>query len=90
MIINVTKEHIKQGTDNCKYNNVTVCSSCPVALAIKEAINEPVWVSMTTWRINKSNSKRHLLPAHVSAIIREGLPTTPFSFEIDYEVDNEH
>lgn len=78
MKINVTQKHIDSG-------RVANCFSCPLALALTEALSEPCWVGLTLWG-KVSNETKFNLQRGVIQFRRnfdDGEPVKPFSFEVD-------
>ena len=79
MIINVTQEHIKKG-------NRSLCTECPIALAINEALSiNHAWVGMEEIRIDNWDTR---LPDEADIFISafdRNVPVEPFSLELDYQ-----
>jgi len=82
--IHVTKEHIDQGQPN-------VASRCPVALAIKEQLNDvvtvcPMWEFDGTWVFGLGNRDDMPLPEPAARLARDfdrRKPVEPMSFELE-------
>lgn len=83
MQINVTQEIIDKGGKGGKSN----CSSCPIALAIREQTEfKAAEVGHDIWLTSILSEKPRHLPSEATFFIErfdDGKPVQPFSFELD-------